>query len=328
MPVDVELLRDAAARRWMHFMLRGDFESAWRESSFIDSTGYQDPHKLWNGECWSGKRVMIRCLHGLGDAIQFIRYAPLLRQTCRLLTVQTHPRLVTLLQMVDGVDKAVTWNEGEGNWDVQMEIMELPRAFGTSLSTIPADVPYIRLTSEQRRWAAALVPKTARLNVGLVWQASAWNPNRSIPLNVLAPILELDGFRFYGLQKEMTESIPGLRDIEKHATAISDTAALMSQMDLIISVDTMTAHLAGALGKPVWILLPVDADWRWMLDRHDSPWYPTAALFRQSRPGDWSATIDEVTESLVSLSASHVQRKCEEKVIPQLASALRMTAMK
>jgi len=303
MPADLQRLREAAAERWADFMMNGNFHAAWQESAWIESTGYKDPHRLWNGESWHDKCVMVRCLHGLGDAIQFIRYARLLRQTCRSLIVQSHPELVEILRRVPGVDEAVTWNEREDSWDTQIEVMELPRLFHTSLTTIPADVPYIRLPSEQREWAAARVPKTGRPNVGLVWQASSWNPKRSIPRSALLPLLQQAEFCFYNLQKEADDHIPGFHAGRGGALSLPETAALAEQMDLIISVDTMAAHLAGALARPVWILLPADADWRWMRTRRDSPWYPTATLFRQQYRDNWPPVIDAVAESLTSLSA-------------------------
>jgi hypothetical protein len=299
MRVDPDV-REAAARRWTRWMLLGDFESAWRESDLIDSTGYKDPHKFWNGKSWAGKRVMLRCLHGLGDAIQFIRYAPLLKQTCQSLTVQCHPELVTLMRQVPGVDRAVTWGEGEQDWEIQLEVTELPRVFQTSVSNIPSAVPYIVLSDQQLRWGEGLLGQRHSCRVGLVWQASAWNPKRSIPPSHLMPLLSNGRCEFYIVQKGADSSLPA-RDIQQYANDVADTAASMAQLDLIITVDTMTAHLAGALGIPVWILLPVRADWRWMLNRADSPWYPTATLFRQKKEGDWKGVITQVVESLCAL---------------------------
>jgi ADP-heptose:LPS heptosyltransferase len=302
MPVDLDI-REAAARRWTRWMLLGDFESAWRESDLIDSTGYKDPHKVWNGESWAGKRVMLRCLHGLGDAMQFIRYAPMLKQTCQYLTVQCHPELVTLMRHVDGVDRAVTWGEDEDAWQQQLEVTELARAFRTSAYNIPSSVPYISLSDQHLRWAGERLGRRRAFRVGLVWKSSTWNPKRSIPPSYLMPLLLNRRCEFYILQKGAESALPA-HDIQKYANDVADTAALMAQLDLIITVDTMAAHLAGALGVPVWILLPARADWRWMLDRDDSPWYPTATLFRQKKEGDWKGVITQVVESLCAVSYS------------------------
>ncbi len=285
-------VREAAARRWTRWMKLGDFEAAWRESELIERSGYDDPHRFWHGESWAGKRVMLRCLHGLGDAIQFIRYAPLLKRTCRWLTVQCHPELVRLMRQVPGVDRAVTWNEGEEDWEMQLEVTELPRAFRTLVLNIPAAVPYIFLSDEQLQWAAERLGEHRQFRVGVVWQASSWNPKRSVPVLILRPLLNCC-CEFYSLQKGAEMALP-VHDLAQYANDVADTAALMTQLDLIITVDTMTAHLAGALGIPVWILLPADADWRWMLDRDDSPWYPTARLFRQKEEDDWQEVAERV----------------------------------
>jgi len=294
--------REEAARRWTRFMLLGDFESAWRESELIESTGYQDPHKFWTGDPWAGKRVMLRCLHGLGDTIQFIRYAPLLKQTCHTLTVQCHPELVSLLRQVPAVDQAVTWGEGEDGWDLQLEVTELPRAFRTTVSTIPSAVPYIFVSEQQRRWAANLLGDRRHFRAGLVWQASTFNPKRSIPPAHLLPLLSTARCDFCILQKGARTVLPA-HDLQQHANDVAGTAALMTQLDLMITVDTMTAHLAGSLGIPVWILLPREADWRWMMDRPDSPWYPSATLFRQQTEDDWEPVIHQVAEKLRALTA-------------------------
>ena len=220
MPTDNEICV-AAAERWTQCMLRGDFASAWRESDLIEQTGYRDPHKLWNGEAWAGKRIMLRCLHGLGDCIQFVRYAPLLKKTCRYLTVQSHPELVRLMKQVPGVDQAVTWGEGECDWELQMEVMELPRAFRTTIPTIPGQVPYIYISEEQRRWAAQLFHEGHSLRVGLVWQSSAWNTERCIPVAELDPLLSNGRCKFYSLQKGSHAGIRGC-DVQRHARDVAD----------------------------------------------------------------------------------------------------------
>jgi hypothetical protein len=296
MPADGALL-EASAARWKQHMLRGDFSSAWRESDFIAGTGYQDPHRLWNGDPWAGKRVMLRCLHGLGDTIQFIRYAPVLKKTCRKLTVQSHPELVRLLERAPGVDRAVTWEQAEDDWEVQMEVTELPRIFRSELQTIPGPVPYLSVAAEWLHWADQILSEPHALKVGLVWRASSWDERRSIDARDLSSLLNVANCKFYILQKNADVIPPGC-DLQRCIVDVADTAALMSRLDLIISVDTMTAHLAGALGLPTWLLLPVDADWRWMNERTDSPWYPTMKLFRQHTPGDWRTPLEVVATEL------------------------------
>jgi hypothetical protein len=299
---------ECSARRWQCWMLSGEFERAWEESDRILTNGAPDQHRFWCGEAWHGKRVMLRCLHGLGDTIQFIRYASLLRSTCQWLTVQTHPQMVTLLEGVRGIDNVTTWGPGipqeENNWDIQMEIMELPRAFRTSLHSVPTTVPYILILEERAAWAKKqfFSAKANGLRIGLAWESGLWDSSRSILLDDLAPLFALGTHEFYSLQKgadirHFQRQWP-LNDLENAAADVRDTAALIQQLDLVISVDTMTAHLAGALGKPVWILLPFHADWRWMLTRGDTPWYPSARLFRQHQSGTWRSLMDDVHASL------------------------------
>ncbi len=293
-------------------MLLGEFERAWQESDLISAIGARDPNQFWHGETWKGKRVMVRCLHGLGDTIQFIRYAPLLKETCRSLFVQTHPQLVNFIKGVPGVDHVFTWDnscsEDCAEWDLQMEVTELPRAFRTTIPTIPAQIPYIQVPDEKIQWAANCFEERANLRIGIAWEAGPWDCLRSIALGKFGPLFALKSCRFYGLQKGINPAgLPecsAVRDLEIHAADIRDTAALILNLDLVIAVDTMTAHLAGALGRPVWILLPARADWRWMLDRCDTPWYPTARLFRQRSPGDWTETIEEIGAALREFCAN------------------------
>jgi hypothetical protein len=255
----------------------------------------------------------LRCLHGLGDTIQFIRYAPLLRQTCSKLIVQTHPQLVSLLTTVSGVDESLTWQppyrEDLSTWDLQMEINELPRIFRTSLDTIPAICPYISIPQDRLLWASQWIPPSRRPRVGLVWQAGPWNESRSMQLSDLLPFLNLSEMEFYCLQKEadpqLLANFPTLRNVEAHSRDVLDTAALIAHLDLVITVDTMTAHLAGAMAKPVWIALPAIADWRWMLNTPLTPWYPTAQLFRQSTTGNWSQPIREIQDKLQARKVSN-----------------------
>ncbi len=300
-------ITECAAARWDCWMLLGRFERAWQESDLIAESGSKSPGQFWDGSSWSGKQVMLRCLHGLGDAIQFIRYAPLLKRTCSRLSVQTHPQLVTLLEGVSGVDRVFTWDQPDAAWDMQMEVTELPRAFRSTASDLPSTTPYIHIPEDRAAWGAGFCRRGGNLRVGISWQAGPWDAARSFALTEISQLTRSDGLcTFYGLQKgadsEELYSFANICDLEIHTTDIRDTAALIVNLDLIITVDTMTAHLAGALGRPVWILLPFKADWRWMLDRNDSPWYPTARLFRQKRSGEWTAVIEEVRAALAAIS--------------------------
>jgi ADP-heptose:LPS heptosyltransferase len=291
-----------ASGRWMCWMLLGCFERAWQESRSIAERGAPDPHRLWDGQPFQGKHVMVRCLHGFGDAIQFVRYVPLLRRQAASVTVQTHPRLVSLMRGVQGADKVITWEEAEPSWNQQIEVMELPGAFRTTVRSIPCAVPYLAVEPWRVDLSRKLLGGKERPKVGLAWAAAAWDSSRSLPRDAVTALAQLNGFSFYSLQLGPEAAFCADEMIAARSTEeIADTAADICNLDLVISVDTMLAHLAGALGKPVWTLLPFRADWRWMWDRDDSPWYPTMRLFRQPAAGDWGPVIERVAESLSNL---------------------------
>lgn len=295
---------ECAAYRWTCHMLLGDFPAAWRQSDQIRARGADGPLALWDGRDFDGKRVVIRCLHGYGDAIQFLRYAPLVARTAASVTVETHPEMVSLVSLMPGIDRVITWNDATGHdeWDQQIEVTELPWVFRTDLADIPNAIPYVSVCPRacERSLGAPGKPR-----IGVLWASSTWNPERSIPLIELEPVLSDDRFSFYSFQRgperDQLEEIGRryrIHDTSVHSPAISDTAADLRNMDLLITVDTMAAHLAGALGKPVWLMLPFEADWRWMLDRDDSPWYPAMRLFRQERQGDWRPVIERIVQEL------------------------------
>ena len=289
-----------AAGRWTCHMLRGEFESAWCESDEIARRGNPDPHRFWDGQPLQGKRVLLRCLHGLGDTLQFIRYAPAIRERASRLTVEAQPALKRLIVTSDLADEVITWGEPEPRWDQQIEIMELPRIFRTTLRSIPNDVPYLKLRQ------AGLDParRGRTLRVGLVWYSSAYNRARSLPFKALEPLLSIGGVEFFSFQAG--EARAHVRDCGYEILNLCNeddllaTAQGVIEMDLVITVDTMMAHLAGALGRKVWTLLPFEGDWRWMLERSDSPWYPTMRLFRQPTPGDWATAVSRIRAEIAT----------------------------
>lgn len=295
-----------SAQRWSCWMLTGRFEEAWRESDRIAAHGRSDPHRFWDGRPFTGKRVLIRCLHGFGDAIQFIRYVSPLSKDAACVIVQTHPELVNLMRCVPSVDHVISWEgEREVEWDQQIELMELPRALRTTLETTPNEVPYL-IVNNERSAPTRVPPKSGgRPRVGLQWGSGCWNSARSMRLADLTPILQSAAFDFYSFQRgapslEVIDSPfrDQIRDVSGEAPDILEAAADLLNVDLLITVDTMLAHLAGALGIPVWVLLPWAADWRWMIRRRDSPWYPTMRLFRQESPDDWSTPVHEAAAEL------------------------------
>ncbi len=307
-----------AAGRWECHMLLGDFASAWEESDAIASRGAPDANRFWDGEPFTGRRVMLRTLHGFGDAIQFIRYAPLLRARAKSLVVQTHPELVSLFEPVPSIDRVITWGE-DAAWDQQIEVMELPRAFRTTVATIPDTIPYIPVTrdlcEQQRARALGADKGSDKLKAGVVWAASQYNPARNMRLSDLEPLLAHPQLQCFSFQRgpERSELAQlaeryDVRDMYVDDPQIAICAAGLMQMDVVITVDTMVAHLAGALGKPVYTLLHDQADWRWMLDREDTPWYPTMRLIRQRTPGDWSSAVERVMQAITEPRGSLIGR--------------------
>lgn len=289
-----------AGARWLCYMLLGCYSDAWRESRAIEGRGRFDPHRFWDGKSLASRRVMVRCLHGLGDTIQYARYLPLIRQTASCVILQAQPALKDLMSRSSLADEVITWNESEPAWDTQIEIAEIPRIFETTTSTIPQRIPYVHAPS------APLDMAPHRRHVGIVWASGAYNPERCVPLVQIVRLFDTPGCEFFSLQAgeerlELGQCVQGVRDA--HCPDVLAAASRLVNLDLLITADTMTAHLAGALGLPVWIMLPFEADWRWMLDRADSPWYPTARLFRQPIPGDWKAVIDELRSALIAAAA-------------------------
>jgi len=299
-----------AAQRWNCWMLLGRLEQAWRESEAIASRGGPDPNRLWDGLPFTGKRVIVRCLHGFGDAIQFVRFVNPLRREAAGVIVQTHPQLVSLFRGMPEVGRVTTWSDGPGvrgrDWDQQIEVMELPRAFRTTLRTIPNGIPYLCVGERYQEQSRLILGPKRKPRVGLLWRGSDWNPARNVPFTDLRPLLEMCGVEFYSFQRGANADEldylkrKGICDLSGDSPDVTYLAADCLHMDLVITVDTMTAHLAGALGKPVWVLLPYEADWRWMLERCDSPWYPTMRLFRQCIRDDWRAPMQSIERQLNS----------------------------
>lgn len=253
----------------------------------------------------AGKRVLVFPEQGRGDMIQFARYPPLLAERGAQVFVEMYADLKPLFDTIDGVARVVTPDDDVPEHDLLTPLISLLHAFGTEVSSIPRDVPYLRAPAERiERWDERLGPRQYK-RIGVAWWGSQHIAKRSMPIATLVPVVNQPGIEFHALQKEITP-----RDrawlvqhplVIDHSTALedfTDTAALISHMDLVISIDTSVAHLAGALGVPVWIMLPFSPDWRWLREREDSPWYPTARLFRQTRRGEWVDVVRRVAEAL------------------------------
>jgi tetratricopeptide (TPR) repeat protein len=296
-------------------LLSGNFNEGWKEyewrrkiSNYVPLQR-NFPQPLWNRSDIQGKTIFLYSEQGFGDTIQFARYIPIVAQQEATILVECQKELVALLQKVNGVKKMVTRNEKPPAFDVHYPLLSLPSLFDTTLEDIPARVPYINAESSlASNWRNKMQADAAKLKVGLVWAGKpghANDCNRSCSINIFLSLARLDGVTFYSLQKgaaaQQAKFPPqGIRliDYTDDIYDFSDTAALIENLDLVISVDTSVAHLAGAMGKPVWILLPFIPDWRWMLNRDDSPWYPTMQLFRQPAIGDWTSVITSVADKL------------------------------
>jgi tetratricopeptide (TPR) repeat protein len=296
-------------------LLTGDFvrglpEYEWRwQSEFLLSGRRDFSQPLWLGkESIAGKTILLHAEQGLGDAIQFARYVQAVAREGAKAILEIQPSLKALLSGVAGVHQVVSRGEPLPDFDFHCPLLSLPLAFGTRPETIPATIPYLHASAAKvRRWEERLGRGNV-LNVGIAWSGRPEHPNdrnRSMALSKFAA-LENPDIRLVSLQKEVhpadakvLEANGGIRHFGPELEDFSDTAALVSLMDLVISVDTSVAHLAGALGKPVWILLPSAPDWRWLTDREDSAWYPTVRLFRQPAPGDWESVIGRVKYELL-----------------------------
>ncbi|MFO0997578.1 MAG: tetratricopeptide repeat protein [Alphaproteobacteria bacterium] len=274
------------------------------------------PIPRWDGTAPRGRRLLVTAEQGLGDSLQFIRCLAPLRALGAEILLECPSKLQTLFARCPDIGTLVDPKDIDSaarSADAHVSLLSLPHHLGIDLDTIPAAVPYIRTDPALARAWAKRLDHRAGLRVGLCWQGSPNNTadaHRSIPARLFAPLSRFPRIRFYSLQKgygsERAADIPGLVDFAAEldeSDSFVDTAALISGLDLVITVDTSLAHLAGALGRPVWTLLADLPDWRWMLGRSDSPWYPTMRLFRQPAKGDWQTVIDEVASALAELSS-------------------------
>jgi tetratricopeptide (TPR) repeat protein len=295
---------------------RGCFELGWPDYEYrwklpSGPTPYRHRRPQWRGESLERKTILLHAEQGLGDTLQFARYIPMVAERAQRVYLWCQAPLERLISQWPKVHLLTDLSQRLPSYDLHCAVTSLPLAFGTRLESIPADVPYLLpdpLLVEN--WKRRL-DGSKRLRVGLVWAGNPQHQNdrqRSIALSRLAPLAKFaDRVAFYGLQKgeaaRQRTDIPELNliDLSDELNDFVDTAAVISCLDLLISVDTAVAHLAGALGKPAWTLLAFASDWRWMLDRTDSPWYPTMRLFRQRTAGDWEEPVAQVIAALGNL---------------------------
>lgn len=307
---------------WLAAMRRGDFEAAWQATDRIElprrarqrepGLRHRPEFLRWDGTPLAGRCVMVRCEHGLGDTLQFMRFVPHLRAARVHFMVQ--PPLVDLLRGAPGLGEVRNWwaDAPLPAHDVDIEVMELAYALRSTVATLPPPYPHLR--AQLPRHADFGIADEGRLRVGLLWSVSDWGQDRSIALQELAPLFAIEEAQFFSLQQGQAASDPLLQrlDVEclsPRTTKITLAAAAMCQLDLVICTDSMPGHLAGTLGLPTWMLLKHEADWRWMSGRDDSPWYPGVRLFRQPRPGDWRDLAQQVASSLRVLAQAHRRRQ-------------------
>jgi len=292
-----------------------EYEWRWRCPSFATGQRALPAQPMWDGGAIERRTILLHAEQGLGDTLQFLRYVPLVAGRGARVVLEVQRELLPLLGSLAGTAQVVARDEPLPAFDVHAPLLSLPHLLRTTHASIPAEVPYLR--ADPARVAAwrehrGMVKEGVGLRVGLVWDGShgqKQNHRRSLALDALAPLGEVPGIQFVALQKgeaasQASSPPPGLELINLGPALVDfgDTAAVLEQLDLTISVDTSVAHLAGALGRPVWVLLPFASDWRWLKERSDSPWYPTARLFRQATPGDWPGVTAQVTTALGELS--------------------------
>ena len=306
------------AMLWSRSLLRlsqGDFARGWQEFEYRWTQPGFVPRRpdrpRWDGSSLEGKTIFLHAEQGLGDTIQFIRYLPMVKQRGGTVLFECQPALVRLCTDIAGVDQWVAPGAEVPPFDVQAPLLSLPGIFGTTLANIPAAVPYLRADPDLvEYWSKELTPLQG-VKVGIVWQGSPKHKAdryRSVPLKHLESLAEVKGVKLVSLQKGPgTEQLQGrfpVLDLSERldlAGAFLDTAAIMMNLDLVITVDSAIAHLTGALGVPVWVILPLFSDWRRLREREDSPWYPTMRLFRQKRLGDWDEVLERIAAEVRGL---------------------------
>lgn len=303
-------------------LAQGDFAPGWMEYEWRNLTEAGKAtmpamtSAAWNGMRIPNGRLLLVGDQGYGDTIQFARYIPMAAERCQELILGCSAEMGPLLENIPGVSKYChRWTDVPGH-AAHCRLSSLPYLFHTRMDTIPAKVPYLKASPARiahwRDRLNATLPSGVK-RIGLAWTGRPTHPNdrrRSMPLAQLAPLADAGPAAFVSLQKPMPardlaaiERFPGMTDLSADLTDFGETAALIENLDLVICVDTSMGHLAGALGKPVWILIPKAADWRWLLDRDDSPWYPTARLFRQPRPGAWEEPLGRMRAALADVLA-------------------------
>ncbi|MGE3775953.1 MAG: tetratricopeptide repeat protein, partial [Pirellulaceae bacterium] len=302
----------------MMYLRRGEWEQGWAEYEWrlrcAESAVARCQHPRWDGSSLSEKTILLECEQGLGDSIQFVRFAPLAKRLGGRVVLECPPPLIPLLSTCAGVDSLVPRGAPRPAFDVHAPLLSVPGILKMTPATIPPAVPYLSADAERAgRWQAELSHRTG-YKVGLIWRGSGTETcdrERSIPLAACEPLARMAGVVLYSLQRggvreDLDRVSPQFpledlgRRLDMDGGAFLDTAAVMKQLDLIVTVDSAPAHLAGALGVPVWVLLGEASDWRWLLNREDSVWYPTMRLFRRAHQESWHEVLERVAQELAT----------------------------
>jgi hypothetical protein len=312
---------EARHHRATIWLRRGDFEAGWPEYEWRwkcrNFSPFSGPQPRWDGSPLEGRTLLIQAEQGFGDTLQFVRYVPLVRKLGGSVVVQVQPPLVRLLSGCPGIEPVAPLGAPPPEFDLYTPLLSLPRIFGTTLSNIPAQESYLTadpaLVDEWRQRLAGI----EGFRVGIAWQGNRGymlEGMRSIPLEHFAALAAIPNVRLISLQRHAgTEQLATVRDrfpvvdlgphVDAAAGPFMDTAAIMKNLDLVVTSCTATPHLAGALRVPVWIALPVGSEWRWLIDREDSPWYPTMRVFRQRKVADWNEVFERIAAELAPLVA-------------------------
>lgn len=306
-----------AEAHWRHsltLLARGDYVAGWREFEWrlrLPGCGHSASIIVprWDGSRLEGRSILLHAGQGLGDTLQFVRYVPMVKQLGGRVFIACHRELLPILRAFPGVEGVIGQGDAIPITDYHAPLMSLPAILGTTLATVPAEVPYLSVdTTLVEHWRQSILALDGT-KVGICWQGNqnnAQDHERSFHLSAFAPLASLPGVTLVSLQKG-----PGVEQLEgalfpivnfgerlDASDSFLDTASIMQSLDLVISADTAPAHLAGALGRPVWVPLPFAPDWRWIMGRNDSPWYPTMKLFRQKTAGDWSPVFQRIAAEL------------------------------
>ena len=309
----------------LQLLLAGDFEKGWEEYEWrlrMPDLAPLWPHAgrpRWDGSPLEGKAILLYAEQGFGDAIQFVRFAPLVAERGGRVILSCAASLMPLFENIPGIAALADWSKPAPAFDLCCSLLSLPRIFRTTIATLPAKTPYLHANPEKlRRWNARLAPDAAALKVGLVWATQSSNKSaqsRSLKLDMFAPLAAVGEILFCSLQKgpgaeHVAHAPAGMRiiDFGREIGDFSDTAALIANLDLVISIDTAVAHLAGALARPVWTLTDWPPEWRWLLGRDDTPWYSTMRLYRRGRAEPWEDVIARVAEALRPLAGRRAHR--------------------